>query len=53
MCGIVGGFVNTSIAMKDSFIDAIRHRGPDDYGYFMDGDLFLGHTRVWASAFEI
>jgi len=26
--------------------DVIRHRGPDDHGYFIDGPVHLGHRRL-------
>lgn len=48
MCGIVG-FVdkekNKKKIIKD-MADKIIHRGPDDYGYFTDKDVALGHRRL-------
>jgi asparagine synthase (glutamine-hydrolysing) len=45
MCGIVASFGFTSANNKRA-LDAIAHRGPDDEGFFEDGDLFLGHRRL-------
>ncbi len=48
MCGIVG-FVNKE-KKKDKIIkkmaDRIKHRGPDDDGYYTDDDVALGHRRL-------
>lgn len=47
MCGIFGG-----ICIKDPesnlklMGNALRHRGPDDEGYFIDGNIALGHRRL-------
>ncbi len=50
MCGIAG-FVTTSPAsgceaLLARMTDAIRHRGPDDFGYFNDQWAHLGHRRL-------
>src|SRR4051812_10458298 len=52
MCGIAG-FVNTKssavtggLAVLSQMTDAIRHRGPDDSGFFQDGVVFLAHRRL-------
>jgi asparagine synthase (glutamine-hydrolysing) len=50
MCG-VAGFLNLNGAPASPVIlkamtDAIRHRGPDGEGYFIDGALGLGHRRL-------
>src|SRR5215472_4825510 len=50
MCGI-GGFVTTSPSVgRDAILrhmcDRIRHRGPDDHGYYCDAHAFLGHRRL-------
>ena len=51
MCGIAG-FVTESFSRSGSrstlerMTDSIRHRGPDDFGYFEDGRAFLGHRRL-------
>jgi asparagine synthase (glutamine-hydrolysing) len=46
MCGIVGVYSESIDFSKKTLLDCIRHRGPDDSGYFEDGKLFLGHTRL-------
>lgn len=47
MCGIVGVIekdVNNVRLVKA--IASIDHRGPDDYGIFVDGNIGLGHRRL-------
>ncbi len=50
MCGIAG-FVTTSPAsggeaLLSRMTDVIRHRGPDDFGYYHDQFAHLGHRRL-------
>lgn len=50
MCGIAG-FVSSSPASNSAAIlermtSAIRHRGPDDAGFYSDSQAFLGHRRL-------
>ncbi|HSW50109.1 MAG TPA: hypothetical protein VLH09_08040, partial [Bryobacteraceae bacterium] len=50
MCGIAG-FVTQQAAPGDGatlrrMTAAIRHRGPDDEGFYEDGHAFLGHRRL-------
>ena len=52
MCGFVG-FCNSNIANVDqkrqitkAMVEKIKHRGPDDSGYFDDGNAFLGFARL-------
>ena len=50
MCGIVG-ILNldgapVSPAVLQGMTDALRHRGPDGEGQFVDGALGLGHRRL-------
>src|SRR5438552_1122166 len=53
MCGIAG-FIYTGDGEGASrpanilarMTDAIRHRGPDDCGYYTEGRVFLGHRRL-------
>src|SRR5687767_6153541 len=51
MCGI-SGIVNfdSSHAVEPAQIramtDRLRHRGPDDEGYLVDGNVALGHRRL-------
>ena len=48
MCGITG-FINKE-DNKDNIIkkmaDAIKHRGPDGEGYYIDNDIALAHRRL-------
>jgi asparagine synthase (glutamine-hydrolysing) len=51
MCGIAGKFnYKTFEPVADELIqamcDKIVHRGPDDYGVFIDGPVGLGHRRL-------
>lgn len=47
MCGIAGvlGINNASTHVKN-MLDAMHHRGPDDWGVHEDGDVTLGHKRL-------
>ena len=50
MCGFVG-FIDGGDTQQDagvlrSMTDAIRHRGPDDADYYMDGTISLGFRRL-------
>ena len=48
MCGFVG-FVDKAKDKKKiikDMSDKIIHRGPDDYGYYTDNDVALGHRRL-------
>jgi asparagine synthase (glutamine-hydrolysing) len=48
MCGIVGtagpGYVADAEVRR--MCDAIRHRGPDDWGTFVEGGIGLGMRRL-------
>lgn len=50
MCGIAGYLnfdgVPASSVMLRRMTDAIRHRGPDDEGFYFDNFLALGHRRL-------
>jgi len=50
MCGIAGFLTARPITGADNVLhrmtDAIRHRGPDDTGFFHDTHAHLGHTRL-------
>lgn len=50
MCGITGYYKSEDrLLSKDSLIEAtnsIRHRGPDDAGYYEDENVGLGHRRL-------
>lgn len=50
MCGIAG-FVSTAPEAGGETVlrrmtGCLRHRGPDDSGYYADGTAFLGHRRL-------
>ncbi len=50
MCGIAG-IINlderpVSMGMLRSMTDVIRHRGPDDEGFYLKGRVGLGHRRL-------
>jgi asparagine synthase (glutamine-hydrolysing) len=49
MCGIAGFFLNNRSApagLVKSMCDQIRHRGPDDEGFYVDGGCALGMRRL-------
>lgn len=54
MCGIVGKVVfgnkiidkNSEIPEIEKSLDILKHRGPDDHGYFIDENIWLGATRL-------
>ena len=53
MCGIAGFIysgdsegVSHPATILARMTDAIRHRGPDDSGFYTDGRVFLGHRRL-------
>ena len=47
MCGIIGYYGNNlSKFKKESRLEYIRHRGPDNMDYTEGENYFLGHTRL-------
>ena len=50
MCGIAGYVTVEPASLQTSILermtDAIRHRGPDDSGYYQDEYASLGHRRL-------
>ena len=46
MCGICGYTGINDDNLITRMTDIISHRGPDDFGYFHDGDVYLGHRRL-------
>ena len=50
MCGIAGWYRRGGKPVPEAAVvaacDAIRHRGPDDAGYFADGDFGFGMRRL-------
>ncbi len=45
MCGICGFNWNDKNLIH-KMIDSLKHRGPDDFGSFLDYNISLGHTRL-------
>ena len=45
MCGIAGFSWNDKALLK-KMCDAISHRGPDQFGYYEDKGISLGHRRL-------
>ena len=45
MCGIVGFNWNDQ-SLLQSMMYSIRHRGPDESGFYIDTDISLGHQRL-------
>ena len=45
MCGIAG-FTWRDEKLIEKMADAIRHRGPDQHGYYCDEHVSLGHRRL-------
>lgn len=51
MCGIAGYFALTPRPLPgrevlERMVEAVRHRGPDDWGTYFDGRAALGHRRL-------
>ncbi len=46
MCGIAGFIGRGNKETLKKMTDAISHRGPDEEGFFIDGNVFLGHRRL-------
>jgi asparagine synthase (glutamine-hydrolysing) len=46
MCGIVGSINVSNKGNDDILLESISHRGPDSFGKYREGNLFLGHTRL-------
>lgn len=50
MCGIAGWYRRDGRQVPAEIVvsqcDAIAHRGPDDFGYFVDGDFAMGMRRL-------
>src|SRR3989344_956808 len=46
MCGIAGYFGQGNQDILKKMTDAVAHRGPDDSGYFVHGNVGLGHRRL-------
>lgn len=46
MCGITGFYGLDDNQLLKRMSEAIRHRGPDDHGYFVDRNVSLAHRRL-------
>jgi asparagine synthase (glutamine-hydrolysing) len=46
MCGIFGTFGSVDKELFNAMSDSLRHRGPDDVGFFFDNNVALGNTRL-------
>src|SRR3989338_493639 len=48
MCGIAGAYGRESDATKlvSKMLNKIKHRGPDDYGIYVDGEAAIGMSRL-------
>lgn len=46
MCGIFGIFGNIDKQLMTNMAEVLKHRGPDDMGFFFDHKAALGNTRL-------
>ena len=46
MCGITGGVGRLSEDILSNMVNKIHHRGPDNQSWEIDGEVYLGHTRL-------
>ncbi len=46
MCGIAGCFGKRDTETINKMLDALPHRGPNDRGIHVHGDMVFGHTRL-------
>ena len=51
MCGLLGlltsdGTTDDAVALVDSAMHCLRHRGPDEHGTWHDDDLVFGFNRL-------
>ena len=46
MCGIAGYFGEGDSVVLKKMADTLRHRGPDDEGYYEDGTVGIAHRRL-------
>ena len=46
MCGICGYIGIDDDELIARMTNKLEHRGPDDFGYFNEGDVHLGHRRL-------
>jgi asparagine synthase (glutamine-hydrolysing) len=46
LCGIFGVYGSVDKELMSSMADSLKHRGPDDKGFFFDDNVALGNTRL-------
>jgi asparagine synthase (glutamine-hydrolysing) len=46
MCGITGFVGSEDVKLIKKMTGMLAHRGPDDFGYFYDKDVCMGHRRL-------
>lgn len=46
MCGIVGTIRIGDLGLLEQMTEVMAYRGPDDFGYYQDGEVCLGHRRL-------
>ena len=48
MCGIAGYIGNKPVNEEkfNNMVDIVSHRGPNDRGIYVDGNISLGHRRL-------
>ena len=46
MCGLAGFIGSGSKHDLKCMVASIKHRGPDDDGYFFENNIALGHARL-------
>ncbi|MGA2785682.1 MAG: asparagine synthetase B, partial [Candidatus Bathyarchaeia archaeon] len=46
MCGIAGATGAPDKTVLSEMVDIVRHRGPDDDGYYIDDHVMLGQCRL-------
>ena len=46
MCGIAGFIGKGDKEILQQMADELSHRGPDEEGFFINGNVFLGHRRL-------
>ncbi|MFH0820039.1 MAG: asparagine synthase (glutamine-hydrolyzing) [bacterium] len=46
MCGIVGFIGQGNKEILERMTESLRHRGPDDVGFFIKDNIYFGHRRL-------
>ncbi len=47
MCGLVGYLGSGDRDILEAMARSLRHRGPDEDGHFVEGDVGMAHRRLW------